>query len=272
LVEKRTLVFVTLATVVLTVLASTFAGYYYLQYTNNAGQLTNTQNSLNTIASNYTESANKYYLLLNEYLAINSTYSSSKNSSYVTVMPPLGNLITSFGGNYTDLLAQKDINETYNHLLNDYEKLLQNGTVTREDYGSLLSEYYNLFNLSALKEIGLSINKATTLSVNVTINYENGTVTWYNATRVPAGYTLFDLTQKIAIVKYSYSALIEPGHVFVDSINNKAAYTDPSYTWGYGWIWYYWNDAEKNWVSGPVGCDAWLLKDGGIYKWNYERW
>lgn len=272
MVEKRTLVFVTLATIVWTALASTFAGYYYLQYRNNSEQLDNAQNSLNTIASNYSKSANKYYLLLSDYVTLNGTYSSFKKSNYVTLMPPLEGLITNFGRNYTDLLAQKDINETYNQLFNGYEKLLQNGTVTKEEYGNLLSEYYSLFNLSALTEIGLSINKATTLSVNVTINYENGTVIWYNETKVPAGYTLFKLTQEITAVKYLYFPLAEPGHVLVDSINDKAAHTDPSYTWGYQWIWYYWNDIDKKWVPGPVGCDAWLLKDGDVYKWNYERW
>jgi hypothetical protein len=266
MVEKRTLVFVTLAMIVLAALASTFAGYYYLQYSNNAGQLNNAQNSLNTIASNYSDSTNKYYLLLNDYVTLNSAYSSFNKSNYVTLMPPLGSLIAHFGRNYTDLLAQKDINQTYHQLLNGYEKLLQNGTVTKEDYGSLLSEYYSLFNPSALGEIGLAINRATTLSVSVAIDYGNGTVAWYNKTIVPAGYNLLELTQEIAIVKYNYYPSMEPGHVLVDSINDKAGTSVSS------WLWYYWNNADKGWAWGLVGCDAWLLKDGDIYKWSYESW
>jgi hypothetical protein len=108
--------------------------------------------------------------------------------------------------------------------------------------------------------------------VNIEFNYGNGTVDWRNETDVPAGFTLFELTREIAVIKYSYYAYTEPGHVLVDSINNKTAFTNPSYTEGYTWIWYYWSNSDKDWVSGPVGCDAWLLENGSNYKWNYEQW
>ncbi len=272
MVEKRTFVFVMLATIVWAVLASTFAGYYYLQNRNNTEQLDSAQNSLNRVASSYSETANEYDLLLSEYASLYGSYSYFTSSDYVTLMPHLGSLIANFGKNWTNLFAQEDVNKTYNQLLSDCEALLKKGNVTKTDFGNLLSEYYNLFNLSALRELGRSISEATTLSVNIETNYGNGTVEWHNETKVPAGYTLFKLTQEIAITEYSYYASTEPGHVLVDSINNKTTYTDPSYAWGYSWIWYYWSDGEKTWVSGPVGCDAWLLRNGGIYKWNYERW
>jgi hypothetical protein len=272
MVEKRTFVFVILATIVWATLASAFAGYYYLQNRNNTEQLGIAQNSLNKVASSYSEAADKYDLLLSEYTSLDGNYSHFTGSNYATLMPPLGSLIGNLGKNYTDLLALEDVNKTYNQLLNDYEAILQKENVTETDFGNLLSEYYNLFNLSAIRELGLSISEATTLSVNVEINYGNETVEWHNETKVPAGYTLFKLTQEIAVIKYSYYAFIEPGHVLVDSINNKTGYTDPSYTWGYSWIWYYWSDSEKKWVSGPVGCDAWLLENGGTYEWSYQRW
>jgi hypothetical protein len=272
LVEKRTFVFVILATIVWAVLASAFAGYYYLQNRNNTEQLDSAQNSLNKVASSYSEAAEKYDLLLSEYASLDGNYSTFKGSNYATLMSPLGSLIANFDRNYTNLFAQEDMNKTYNQLLSDYEEILQKGNVTETDFGNLLSEYYNLFSLSAIRELGLSVSEATTLSVNVEINYGNETVEWHNETKVPAGYTLFKLTQEITAIKYSYYAFTEPGHVLVDSINNKTAYTDPSYTWGYSWIWYYWSDSEKKWVSGPVGCDAWLLENGGTYEWNYEPW
>jgi hypothetical protein len=272
LVEKRTFVFVILATIVWAALASAFAGYYYLQNRNNTEQLDSAQNSLKKVASSYSETANEYDLLLSEYASLYGSYSYFTSSDYATLMPPLRSLIANFGKNWTNLFAQEDANKTYSQLLSDCEALLQKGNVTKTDFGSLLNEYYNLFNLSALRELGLSISEATTLSVNIEINYGNGTVEWHNETKVPAGYTLFKLTQETAVTEYSYYAFTEPGHVLVDSINYKTKSTDPSYAWGYSWIWYYWSDGEKTWVSGPVGCDAWLLRNGGIYKWNYEHW
>jgi len=261
-----------LASIVWAALASSFAGYYFLQNGNNTEQLNSAQNSLNKVASSYGDATEKYDLLLTEYASLYGNYSHFTSSNYVTLMPPLGSAITDLGKNYTNLFEQQDMNKTYDQLLRDYEALQQKGNITRTDFGNLLSEYHDLFSLSALRELALSISEATTLSVNVEINYGNETVEWHNETKVPAGYTLFKLTQEIAVIKYSYYAFTEPGHVLVDSINNKSTHTDPSYAWGYTWIWYYWNGNEKKWVSGPVGCDAWLLENGGIYKWNFERW
>ena len=253
-------------------LASAFAGYYYLQNSSNTGQLDSSQNSLNKVASNYSNATSRYDLLLSEYGSLYGNYSYFTGSNYVTLMTPLGSVITDLNETYSDVFTQEDMNKTYTQLLSDYEALQQGGNVTKTDFGNLLSEFYSLFSLCALREVGLSVSEATALSVDVEINYGNGTLEWHNETQVPAGYTLFGMTQEIAVINYSYYAFTEPGHVLVDSINNKTTYTDPSYTWGYSWIWYYWSDSGKTWVSGPVGCDAWVLTNGGVYKWNYERW
>lgn len=255
-----------LATIVWATLASGFAGYYYLQNGNNSEQLTSAQNSLNKAALSYSEATNKYDLLLSEYGSVNGSYYydtlNTTFSNYTVLMPALGNLIADFGKNYTNLFDQADINATYHQLLNDYENRLLEGNVTEANFGSLLSEYYNLFTLSALRELGLSVSKASTLSVNISTNYGNGTTEWFNGTKVPAGSTLFELTQEIATIRYSYYTM-GPGHVFIDSINNKNG-TITSY-----WLWYYWNDSAKSWAFGPLGCDAWLLQDGGTYEWKY---
>jgi len=266
------LVFVIVATIVWAALASAFVGYYYLQNSDNSKQLESAQNMLNTVASTYSNATNKYDMLLSEYVTLYGNYSSFTSSDYDSLMQPFGSLIIDFNKNYSDLFVQEDMNKTYNQLLSDYEALLQKRNVTETDFGNLLSEYYSLFSLSAFRQLGLSVSEAATLSVSVEINYENGTLEWKNETQVPAGYTLFRLTQEIAVTNYTYYPLSQPGHVLVDSINNKTVYTDPSYTWGYSWIWYYSSDGGKTWVAGPVGCDAWLLANGGVYKWNYEYW
>lgn len=255
MVEKRTFVFVILAMIVWASLASAFAAYYYLQNMNNTEQLGAAQNSLNKVASNYNVAVDKYNQLLSEYSLI-------YGNNYTQLMPILGNLITNLGKNYTIVFAQEDLNNTYGELIKNYNNLTT-GNVTSENFGKVLTEFYDLFNLCALKELGLSISNATTLLVNIVYDYGNGTTVWHNRTRVSAGYSLFQLTQETAVTNHTYSSS-GPGHIYINSINHKAP------AGGYYWMWYYWSDDQKSWLPGTVGCDAWMLKDGGSYRWIYE--
>jgi hypothetical protein len=273
LVEKRTLVFVVLAATIWAASASAFAGYYSLQNSINIEQLGSTQNSLNEIASNYSIVTDKYNLLLSEYALLRSNYSFFTSSDYAILLPPLETLITDLGKNYNALLLmQEDMNKTYGQLMSDYSALLEKGNVTKADFGNMLGGCYDLLSLCALRELSFTLSEATTLSVNVEIDYGNGTMEWHNETQAPAGQTLFGIMQNIAVINYSYYAFTEPGHVLIDSINNVTTYTDPSYASGYSWIWYYYRDSNKMWLNGPVGCDAWLLKNDGVYRWSYESW
>ncbi len=271
MVEKRTLVFITLATIVWAATISAFAGYYYLQNTNSQEQLDATQNSLNEIAINYSRATGKYDSLLSEYALLRGNYSLLSTDDYAVLMPVLRVLVTHIGGNYSSLFSvQEDMNKTYHQLLNDYEALSKKGNITGADLGDALSECYNLLSLSAFREVSLTLGKATSLSINVEIDYGNETIRWYNETDVPAGQTLFGGMQKMAVINYTYYTFAEPGHIVVDSINGLSKKTDPFYTSGYSWIWYYYRNGK--WISGPVGCDAWMLQSDGIYRWSYERW
>jgi len=273
LVEKRTLVFTTLALIIWATTASTFAGYYYLQYRNYSQQLNETQNSLNRSALDYDETVGKYNVLSGEYSELYGNYSYYFDSDYSKLLEPFRHLAVNMGKNFTGLLTtQEDLYRTYSELLNHYETLKQKNNVTREEFGSLLNEFSSLFYTLTLRELSQSFSETMTLSVNIGIDYGNGTLVWHNDTQTFAGSTLFELTQRIASINYTYYTLMEPGHILVDSINDKATYTDPSFTSGHSWIWYYWDGTQKKWIVGPVGCDAWLLNDGGIYKWRYEYW
>ncbi|MDI6847626.1 MAG: hypothetical protein QMD23_05800, partial [Candidatus Bathyarchaeia archaeon] len=84
------------------------------------------------------------------------------------------------------------------------------------------------------------------------------------------GSSLLQLTQKIAKVNYT-SDWMKPGHIRLTAINDETEYKT-GYSEGRAWIWYYWDDNKQEWLSGPVGCDAWMLEDEGIYKWNFEYW
>jgi hypothetical protein len=257
------------------VLASSVAGYFYMQNTINNEQIAENQQSLNTMATTYNEAMAKYDGLLSDYSLLRGNYSFPMNTNFTLLTNSFLNLLDNVEGNFSSLFAeQKDLNETCYALRSKSQTFLLNGNVTREEFGGLLDDCYEFVNLLAIRELSKTISEITTLTVNICIDYGNGTVEWHNKTAVPAGSSLFQLTQKVAAVNFTYDALMEPGHIRLTSINDKNEYTN--YTIGYSeggaWLWYYWNDNKQEWAFGPVGCDAWMLKDSGIYKWTFEYW
>jgi hypothetical protein len=276
LVEKRTLVFLTLAVLVWAVSISGLAGYFYLQNATYTQQIGENQQSLNKAASNYDESMSKYNTLLTEYSILYYSYS-SPDANFTLLMEPFGRLMENLRSNYSCLLMnQEDLNETYYTLEENYQLIYQEGNVTREDFEGLLNEYYDLFNLLAMRELSIVVSETVTLTVSICINYGNETEEWHNETNVPAGCSLFQLTQSVATIDLNYNPLMKPGHVFLKAINDKAEYTnynpEEGYSEGCSWLWYHWNDDKQNWILGPVGCDAWILENGGIYKWSFDYW
>jgi len=271
MVEKRMLIFATLATLVWAVLISSLAAYLYLENTTYIKRISQNQESLNDLASAYSGLMSKYDALGREYSML---YGMSHSTNYTSLMEPLGRLIDNLEANYSFILVnQKDLNITYHTLREDYQKVYQKGNnITREDFGELLEKFYELVSLLTLRELSSAVSKIVTLSVSIVMDYGNGTIEWHNDTEVLAGSSLFQLTQKVAMVNYTYYQFAKPGHIFVDSINDKRAYTEPDYSEGWAWIWYYWDNIKQEWVSGIVGCDAWMLENGGIYKWQFEHW
>jgi len=267
--------FAALTMFVWAVLASSIAGYLYLQNTMNTEQIAENQQSLNTMATTYNEAMAKYDQLLSDYSFLQGNYSFPLNTNFTLLTGSFLTLLNSVEGNFSSLLTdQKDLNETYNALQSESQTLLLRGNVTREEFGDLLDGCYEFLNLLVIRELSKTISEVTTLTVSICIVYENGTVEWHNNTVIPTGSSVFQLTQKVATVNFTYDALMRPGHVRITSINNETEYTsyEPDYSEGGAWLWYYWNDDKQEWVFGPVGCDAWMLKDGGTYKWNFEYW
>ena len=131
MVEKRTLIFLTLAILVWAISISSLAGYFYLQNTMYTKQIGENQQSLNKTASNYDELMSKYNILLGEYSMLYGIYS-FPSGNFTLLMEPLGRLICSLEGNYSSLLMdQKDLNETCYTLEQDYQLVYQEGNVTR---------------------------------------------------------------------------------------------------------------------------------------------
>lgn len=271
LVEKRTLVFLTLAILVWAASVSSLAAYLHLQNATYIKEISGNQKSLNKTASSYDELASKFNILLGEYSSLYGSYS-FPGVNFTSLMDALGRLVNNLNGNYSSILMnQEDLNETYYKLKEHYQQIHQKDNMTEEDFGILLNEYHDLLNLLAIRTLSLIISETVTLNINVCIDYENGTMNWHNETSMPAGSSMFQLTQKIAEVNYTYYPSMKPGHILVNSINDKETRII-GYSEGWSWIWYYWDDSEQNWISGPMGCDAWMLKNSGNYKWKFEHW
>lgn len=277
LVEKRTLVFLTLAIIIWAVSISSLAAYFYLQNTTYTKQISENKETLNKTASDYDESMSKYNALSSEYSALYGNYSYPAGTDFTLLTDSFGSLVDNLRGNYSHLLMnQKDLNETYHVLLNRTITANQKGNVSREEFGELLTEYYELSNLLVIRELSGLVSETVALTVSIDLDYGNQTVEWHNQTSLPAGSSLFQLTQEIATVDPKYEPLMKPGHIFIKAINDKKETTshhfEEGYSDGYSWMWYYWDSDEQKWVLGPVGCDAWMLKDGGVYKWSFEYW
>ncbi|MEM3694933.1 MAG: hypothetical protein QXJ11_03125 [Candidatus Bathyarchaeia archaeon] len=260
MVEKRTLTFAILAVIVWAFLATSIATYYYIQQLTVKNQLDEKQQLLTDLSESYEESVVKRNLLFAEYGALLGEYQWFQGDNYSLFMSTYARLLLNLKENYTVILNEfPELNETYNLLLNKSQELSTKSEVTKEEFGALLEGFYKLFTALSLKELENTIGKASRIQVSLCINYTllGGTIEWHNIS-ISSHATLFDLTREVANVTYEYWATIEPGHIIIKSINNQTAW----------WLWYYWDENINNWVWGPVGCDAWTLKNNGIYKWD----
>lgn len=258
MVEKRTIIFATLAIFVWASMTTGLMAYYYLEQTKYQTQLGEKQETIDEMAENYDVSVAKRNLLSGDYGTLLGEYQWFVGDNYSSLMSKYEKLLSNLNGNYTWALANfPELNKTYTNLSDEFQTIKAKTIVTKEDFGLLLGDFYRLFNALSTKELDNFLGRISVIEISLCIDYGNLTIEWHN-TSVPSGTTLFDSTRETANVQYTYWPTMEPGHVLVTSINNYAE--------GY-WIWYYWNDAKNEWSFGPVGCDAWILKNNGVYKW-----
>jgi hypothetical protein len=259
MVGKRALTFATIAILIWASTATGFMVYYYLQHLAYKEQLQQKQKLLDEFIRNSEDSLTKWNSLAANYGALHGEYEWFQEENYAPLMDKYEKLIVNLKGNYTDLLnTSPDLSETYNLLWQKHQTLNQQTVIEKTEFDGLLIEFDILFTSMALKEMGKSISEVATIQVSLVIDYGNTTRKWYNVS-APLGTTLFNLTRTVAKIEYSYWPIMEPGHILMTSIDNSAE--------GY-WLWYYWDADSDEWVFGPVGCDAWMLIDGGVYKWH----
>ncbi len=255
--------FITLIIIVWASITSGFTAYYYLEQIRYQGQSSEKQQLLTELTQNYDTSIIKQDSLSRDYNALLEEYYRFFGENLSLFMDKYKNILSNLGNNYTLILDKfPELNETYNDLSN---RALNEQSITREEFESLLNDFYELLTDLAAKELESFLDKIGVIKVDLCIDYGNGTKEWHNIS-ITHGMTLFDLTKKTAKVDYTYYSWMKPGHILVNSINNLA----PSE--GKYWFWHYWDETKNEWISGQVGCDAWVLKNNGAYKWEYKMW
>lgn len=266
--EKRTLVLIILAALVWALIVSGLAAYYYLEMNKYKDESYERQQRLSKITEGYKEALRKQDLLLRDYNTLLGEYYSFMGENYSLFVRKYNQLLSNLDNNYTlTISGSRELKETYESLKRTIQKLEEKKIVAREEIEPLIIGFNGLLRSVVAKNLEILIGENIVIKVSLCIDYGNGTMRWYNVSVVP-GTSLFDLTCRIAKVEYDYYPTAEPGHVFVKAINGIAS----SFSEWKFWFWYYWDETIKRWILGQVGCDAWTLRDNGVYKWAYKVW
>jgi hypothetical protein len=102
-------------------------------------------------------------------------------------------------------------------------------------------------------------------TLDVAVDFGNGTRIWYNDTYVPVGSSVFNATYvatggRMTTQNYGFGNVTG---IFVTGIlgvsSNSSSY----------WLWYYYDNSSRSWAEASVGADAYLAVQGGAYLWNY---
>lgn len=96
-----------------------------------------------------------------------------------------------------------------------------------------------------------------TIKVDIKLDYGNGTVVWYNGTRVSLDASLLKATSLVADLE----TLESDFGVLVTSINGVEGSSSVFWLWDYL--------EEGAWQYGPVGADQWTLHNGDTVAWTY---
>ena len=96
-------------------------------------------------------------------------------------------------------------------------------------------------------------------TVNTLIKTGDDQEEWYNATRIPIGWSFYNTTDKIT--NGNVEGIWSEFGVFVTSINGVEG-NGPKY-----WIWFTWDETAKQWTSGATGTDAHIMRQNETVAW-----
>ena len=128
--------------------------------------------------------------------------------------------------------------------------------------------------LGAAGAIGVThammIEQEATVTVDIGINYGNGTIEWHNGTVVPSGEFLLNATMRVATVEFTnYPGFTGPGlpGAFVTSINGVAQNPAANLYWMY-WVY---NPQTRQYEMPLVGAGSYALTSDQTIQWYYQN-
>lgn len=99
------------------------------------------------------------------------------------------------------------------------------------------------------------------ISVNIGIDYGNGTRTLHNNTKTVTGATLFDVTKQVSNVTYQVGVW----GTEVVSINNL------SKQGSFGWTYWIWNSTSRSWSIVWENADNYMVTNEETFMWYYQN-
>ncbi|MFQ6134847.1 MAG: hypothetical protein ACE5KU_03410 [Nitrososphaerales archaeon] len=106
-------------------------------------------------------------------------------------------------------------------------------------------------------------------SIDLLMNYGNGTKIWRNNTRIPIGFNLYNVTVLITEGRMEATYYTQFQSHFINSIDGVGGAEDPDkITWA--WIAWHFNEASERWEAYDVSADMVFPRDGDKIAWYYQ--
>lgn len=106
-----------------------------------------------------------------------------------------------------------------------------------------------------------------TYSINLQMNYGNGTKVWLNNTRIPIGFNLLNETLLVTNGRMKTTYYPQYQAYYINSINGVGG--DPAKP-SWAWITWHYNEQTGKWETYEAGADRVYPKNGDIIAWYYE--
>ena len=111
-----------------------------------------------------------------------------------------------------------------------------------------------------------STSPSNNVEVNTIFNYGNGTITWFNKTRVSESWNFYNLTVFLTYGRVHSQAFpdLQNEHQVLGINGIEQNSTDYWSLWKYC-------PSYNAWAWSPVGADRISLSNNGIYGWYYQN-
>lgn len=132
---------------------------------------------------------------------------------------------------------------------------------------SLLLNGFLLPNYLSLREENDRLTgmlKENTIEVNVLVNFGNGTRTWYNATVLPSGSSMYNTTTRL--FGTDVVATFSQYGVMVSEIAGVGTSQDHPNSY---WVWFRWDQTSRTWIMGDTAADQHRLSPAETVAWAF---